>query len=322
MQINQNTQKREKSNKLKIILITTIISLLTIACIIIGDIFSDELLSPGRSTFEDKFNIYSENPNYDGEYYLNAERIPFEVTSTHGYNISGEYIPNPTPSSKNIYFIHGYGVNRAQALWFLETYHELGFNVVIYDQVGSGESGGDYATMGVNESDDLQSVRLYTETTYGTPTETALHGISLGASTAMYYNEIYGDVSPVNYILADCGYSNMKEEVIYQYHQQFDLPNFPFINLANIGLKLKADYTLNDVNCLKSVASDNYKNTKLLIIHGGDDIFTPTKMAYDLDAAAKYDHQLEIFEGVGHARSYESDPERYTTLMAELFNSL
>ncbi len=317
--MNKN-QKNKLSSKLKIIIPTTILAFLTIACIIIGDVFSDELLSPGRSTFEDKFNVYSENPNYDDEYYLSAKKTPFDVTSTHGYNISGEYLPNPTPSNKNIYFVHGYGVNRAQALWFLETYHTLGFNVIIYDQVGSGLSGGDYATMGVNEADNLQSVRLYAEQTFGAPEKTAIHGISLGASTAMYYNEIYGDVSPVDYILADCGYSNMKEEVIYQYHEQFDLPNFPFINLANIGLKLKANYTLDDVNCLQSVASDNYKNTKLLIIHGGDDKFTPTKMAYDLDAAALYDHKLEIFEGVGHAKSYETDPQRYTSLMADLFN--
>ncbi len=314
------TNKNTKPSKLKFIIPTTIIAFLTIACIIIGDVFSDNLLSPGRSTFEDKFKIYNENPNYDGEYYLNAEKVPFDVTSTHGYNISGEYLPNPNQTTtKNIYFIHGYGVNRAQALWFVETYHALGFNVVIYDQVGSGESGGDYATMGVNEADDLQAVRLFTEETYGTPEKTALHGISLGASTAMYYNEVYGDISPVDYILADCGYSNMKDEVIYQYQEQFDLPNFPFVNLANIGLQLKAGYTLKDVNCLKSVASDNYKNTKLLIIHGGNDTFTPTQMAYDLDAAAKYDHKLEIFDGVGHAKSYETDPERYTTLMTELF---
>ncbi len=306
--------------KPKILIPVSITAVLLLGCIVIGNVFSNQLLLPGRTTFSDYFNTYTSDPYYDASEYDLCNKEPFEVESDDGYLIRGEFL-TPTyygevePSNdKIVYFLHGYGSNRAQGLWFLTEYFNLGYSVVIYDHVGSGDSGGKYSTMGVNETRDLQLIRGYIEETYGTPEVTTLHGISMGASTAMYYGEQYGKV---DYIIADCGYSNMKDEVIYQYHQQFNFPNFPFINLANIGLKLKAGYTLDDVNCLQSVASENYEDIKLLLIHGDSDNFTPVDMAYDLNDAAIGEHQLEIFEGAAHAKSYMSDPVRYANLMSE-----
>ncbi len=295
-----------------------IIILLLIGCIIIGNVFSNQLLLPGRSSFSEYFEKYNMDLYYDASEYEICEKTAFEVESEDGYIIHGEFL-TPTyygekqPSTdKILYFLHGYGSNRAQGIWFLKEYFDLGYSVVLYDHVGAGDSGGEYSTMGVNESRDLQLVREYIESTYGQPKVTALHGISMGASTAMYYGEIYGNV---DYIVADCGYSNMRDEVIYQFKQQFDYPNFPFINLANIGLKLKAGYTLDDVNCLQSVASVGYKDIKLLIIHGDEDNFTPVQMAYDLDNVAVGEHQLEIFKNAAHAQSYQSNPTAYSNLL-------
>ncbi len=306
--------------KLKFLIPISIGAILFAGCVIIGNTFSNQLLLPGRSYFDDYFKSYSTKDYYDSSEYEMCTKSPFEVKTEDGYILRGEFL-TPTyygegepVNDKIVYYLHGYSSNRAQGVWFLQEYFDLGYSVVLYDHVASGDSGGKYSTMGVNESRDLQLVREYIETTYGTPEVTTLHGISMGASTAMYYGELYGNV---DYIIADCGYSNMKEEVIYQFQEQFNYPNFPFINLANIGLRLKAGYTLDDVNCLKSVASDNYKDIKLLIIHGEADKFTPVKMAYDLDAAAIGEHQLEIFEGVEHARSYEDDPKRYSMLMTQ-----
>ncbi len=309
--------------KLKLLIPISIGAILLAGCFVIGNVFSNQLLLPGRSTFDDYFNANSSNDYYDASEYEMCTKTPFEVESPEGYIIRGEFL-TPTyygeaepATDKIVYYLHGYSSNRAQGIWFLQEYFDLGYSVVLYDHVGSGDSGGEYSTMGVNESRDLQLVREYIEKEYGTPGITTLHGISMGASTAMYYGEKYGGV---DYIIADCGYSNMKEEVIYQFQEQFNFPNFPFINLANIGLKLKAGYTLEDVNCLKSVASENFKDIKLLIIHGDADKFTPVKMAYDLDAAAIGEHQLEIFEGVDHAASYQAYPKRYGMLMSNFLN--
>ncbi len=306
--------------KLKIFVPVSLIILLLVGCVIIGHIFSNQLLLPGRTTFDDYFNQNSSNEYYDTSEYEMCNKEPFEVESADGYIIRGEFLTptyygeaEPT-TDKIVYYLHGYGSNRAQGVLFLQEYFDLGYSVVLYDHVNSGDSGGKYSTMGVNESKDLDQVISYIENTYGVPEVTTLHGISMGASTAMYYGEQYGGV---DYIIADCGYSNMREEVIYQFQQQFDYPNFPFINLADIGLKLKAGYTLDDVNCLKSVASENYNDIKLLIIHGDSDNFTPVTMAYDLEAVALGETQLEIFEGAAHAKSYQSNPKRYATLMSK-----
>ncbi len=302
----------------RFILPATISVALIASCVLIGNIFSNELLLPGRTYFEDYYNLNSLNEYYDSPDYEVCKKEPFEVISEDGYILRGEFL-TPTyygsyepNNDKIIYYLHGYGSNRAQGLWFLEEYFNLGYSVVLYDHVASGDSDGEYVTMGVNESRDLQSVREYIENTYGTPEVTALHGISMGASTAMYYGELYGNV---DYIIADCGYSTMKDEVIFQFKQQFNYPNFPFINLANIGLKLKAGYSLDDVNCLESVASENYEDIKLLIVHGDADAYTPVEMAYDLAEAAIGDCQLEIFPNADHAESYQTNPTRYSKML-------
>ncbi len=308
--------KNKKLNK-KVILLSSTLLLLTIPSVVIGNIFSDKLLLPSRDSFSDGFENYSKNQNYDGEYYLSQNVKSFDITSEDGYKLYVEYLECPTESNKTIYFLHGYGATRAQAIWFLQKYHELGFNVVMYDQIGSGESGGTYSTMGVKESRDLHTVKNYIETIYGNSEEIALHGISMGASTSIYYGEMYGGI---DYIIADCGYSSMNDIVIYQYKKQYNLPNFPMIPLANIGLKLKANYTLQDVDCIKSVSSENYDNVKLLIIHGEKDDYTPVDMAYELQNATIGDSQLEIFKDAKHADCYQSDPQRYENLM-EMFLS-
>ncbi len=299
----------------KIINLGIALSGLTLVSVVVGNKISDALLKPKKREFKDWLDENSEHEQYDEKYYFDASREEFKVLSEDGYYIVGEYLACPVESDKTIYYLHGYGVNRAEAIWFLKAYHDCGYNVVIYDHIGSGDTGGDFATMGVRESRDLHTVRQFIEKTYGKPAKIALHGMSMGASTAMYYGEIYGDV---DCIIADCGYSNMNDIVIHQFKEQFKLPKFPFINLANIGLKLKAGYTLKDVDCLKSVSSENYKDIKLLIIHGRDDKFTPVEMAYELDKACIGEHYLEVIEGAEHATSYKTDPEKYVELMKKV----
>ncbi len=288
--------------------------LLSATGLTIADIFSKELLKPKRSTFDDDFYRYIKNLNYNSSFYLTSKADSFFIKSEDNYNLYIEYFKAPNKSKKTIYFLHGYSTTRAQSLWFLEMYHNLGFNVVIYDQIASGESGGCYSTMGVKESRDLKTIVDYIKKTYGESEITVLHGISMGASTAIYYGEKYGEI---DYIIADCGYSSMRNIVLYQFKQQFNLPTFPFIPLTNLGLKFKANYTLNNINCLKSVASNNFNNIKLLIIHGKEDIFTPVSMAYNLyDASIGY-CQLKIFENAGHANCYELNPIDYKEIVTD-----
>ncbi len=309
---------KTKNKKLKIILATLTVSILSIS-VYIADTFSDELLAPARSNFDDTFNDYSKDINYPSDYYKSAINYPFEVVSDFNYTLIGEFLPTPNDVKGTVYYLHGYGSNRSQGIWFLQMYHDLGYNVVLYDHVGSGDSGGDYSTMGLYETEDLHTIKTYVEKTYPTGKNKVLHGVSMGGATALYYGEVYGN--GIDYIVADCSYSAMKDIVLYQFGEQFDLPHFPFIPLANIGLKVKGNYTLNDVDLLNSVASDNYKNIDVLYIHGDADNFTPYQMSVDLHNATIGNSTLQLFQGVDHADAYQSNPQLYKTLVMNLLNN-
>ncbi len=310
--------KNKIKNKTKIIVTSSIALVLTTASAIMSNIISSKLLMPRRDTFKEGLDKYGKNPIYNSKYYLQQNANVFKIPSNENYDLHVEYLKCPTKSNKTIYYLHGYGSTRAQAIWFLEKYHNLGFNVVIYDHIGSGDSGGTYSTLGVKECRDLKTVKNYIELKYGKSEIVALHGISMGASTAMYYGELYGDV---DYIIADCGFSTMKDIVTHQLKVKFKLPKFPFIPLANIGVKLKAGYTLNKVNCIKSISSENFKKIKLLIVHGSEDAYTPKEMAYKLYEMAIGITELEIFEGAKHSDCYQSNPTRYEKLMADFLSS-
>ena len=112
---------------------------------------------------------------------LAFEEVRF--TTGDGVELAGWLVPHPQPRG-NVIFCHGHGRNREHGTGFLQTLHELGFNVLAFDFRGHGHSAGHTATFGKREVQDLVAAAAYFSKR--SPDKPLfLVGVSYGAAVAL-----------------------------------------------------------------------------------------------------------------------------------------
>ncbi|GCE24154.1 hypothetical protein KDK_79540 [Dictyobacter kobayashii] len=115
-----------------------------------------------------------------------VEQQPFELVemkSADGLLLRGFYLPAPQPTTKTVVLAHGYtGSAKLNMGPFAQMYHEqFGYNVLMPDARGHGESEGNYIGFGWHERlDYVKWIHLLVQR-LGEDAQIVLHGISMGA---------------------------------------------------------------------------------------------------------------------------------------------
>jgi hypothetical protein len=232
----------------------------------------------------------------------------WQITSEEGLNLVGYYLAAGSPTSKTVILAHGYtsqGHDMESFAWFYRDI--LGFNVLMPDARGHGQSQGDYIGFGWHERKDyvLWIQRIIDK--LGDDVQIALHGISMGGATVMM---VSGEELPsqVKVIVEDCGYTSAYEELAYQLKRMYKLPPFPILPATSVVAKLRAGYSLYEASALKQVEKTHLP---VLFIHGDDDRFVPTEMVYRLYEACQSEKEIYIVQGAGHGHAYGTDRTAY-----------
>lgn len=227
------------------------------------------------------------------------------MTSKDGLKLHN-YVLNHPSSNKWIITVHGYtseGVNMAS---YARKFYEMGYNVIIPDLRGHGQSEGDYIGMGWDERFDvIDLINHIVEN--NSDSEIVLLGVSMGAATVM---NVSGENLPsqVKAIIEDCGYTSVWNEFAYQLNELFGLPAFPMMHSASFMAKLRAGYWLGEAAPIKQIKKST---TPTLFIHGDQDDFVPYSMLDELYTASNAEKEKLIIKGAGHAKSREVNPELY-----------
>ena len=82
---------------------------------------------------------------------------PVEIRSADGTKLRGTYIENSRSSDRTVILLHGLYQNRSMCIPYVDMYRDMGYNVLLIDQRGHGESGGSHTTWGLRETDDLDA---------------------------------------------------------------------------------------------------------------------------------------------------------------------
>ena len=233
-----------------------------------------------------------------------------EKLKLHGYEVS-----NPSKSNVWVISVHGYNGKGSDMEHYAKGFYDMGYNVLVPDLRGHGESEGNYIGMGWHDRlDILKWINFILED--HSDAEIILHGVSMGASTVMMTS---GEQLPDNVkcIIEDCGYTSVWEEFSYQLKSLFNLPEIPVMQFANIVGRIRAGYWFSAASAIDQIKKCNIP---MLFIHGDKDDFVPYDMLDKLYDEGTMEKEKVVFEGAEHAKSLKSNPELYWESVKNFIN--
>lgn len=230
-----------------------------------------------------------------------------QTSSQGGLHLKARYYPAATTTPKTMVVVHGFGDNSLTLGNYIRFFHQAGYNVLAPDNRSHGHSQGKYIGFGWQDRQDLQDWIQQLIRRKGSNVQIGLFGVSMGASTVMYYLGLKVP-QQVKTAIADCGYASINGELTYELKRLFNLPSVPLIPTANLYTQALAHYSLYDGETAKTL---KHNHIPLFIIHGTKDTFVPTsnaKLNYQNDSGPK---KLWLVKGAKHARSYQKNPALY-----------
>ena len=254
-----------------------------------------------------------------------ADSEEVQMYSEDGYLLKGMVFypaktePDPSETaggsgSRWAVLLHGYTGSKEMMYSYAYWYVQRGFHVLAPDFRCQGESDGDYIGLGATDSRDLKKWIGEVILARDPDAAVVLHGLSMGASTALLYAGEQDPPANVKAVIADCAYTDAYSMFQEKIGSWFHLPAFPVVDAAALMIRLRAGYDLRETSPLKAVASGKVPT---LFIHGKEDRMIPVSMCLKLYNAAACEKEIMIMEEAGHAQSGEKDPVRYyeTTAM-------
>ncbi|WP_125573120.1 alpha/beta hydrolase [Levilactobacillus huananensis] len=218
-----------------------------------------------------------------------------------------DYIPADKTTKRTVVLVHGFGSNKEAMGGYAALFHQLGYNTLIPDTRGQGESQGKVISYGYYESRDYLKWVKQVIAKQGPQSQVVLFGVSMGGATTMMTSGLKTPTQLKAYI-EDCGYTDAQSEISYQAKQMYNLPYWPLVPLTSAVAKAKAGFHFKDANALAAVK----KNHKpMLFIHGGADTFVPTRMVYQVYRADAGPKELLVVKGAQHAAALSHNPALY-----------
>lgn len=227
------------------------------------------------------------------------------------------YIRAPRATNRTAVIVHGYTDNAISMMMIGYMFnHEMNYNILLPDLQYHGRSEGTAIRMGWKDRIDVMEWMDVANNLYGKNTQMVIHGISMGAATAMM---ISGEELPayVKCFIEDCGYTSVWEQFSKELKEQFGLPQFPLMYTANWLNELKYGWSFKEASALEQVRNCHLP---MFFIHGDADSYVPTQMVYSLYEAKPEPKELWVVPGATHAKSYLNNTGEYTTRVKAFVN--
>lgn len=311
-------KKSKKSKRLK--WLSAILALIVLAFLGAGMYFYNVAIVPGHKTFlsSNKPLTKSDSLYQEKLWYKKAtKKHLYMMSSDNKLRLDANYIKNNN-SKKTVIILHGYMNNKDGMGEYAALFHSLGYNVLLPDARGHGQSQGNYVGYGWMEKDDVKKwiQKLLKD---NPKQEIVIFGVSMGGATTMMTSGLKLP-SQVKAFIEDCGYTNAKNEIEHEAQAIYSMPTFPRFPLVEIlsGItRLRAGYFLGDADSIKMLKH----NTKpMLFIYGAKDTFVPTEMVYKNYRASRGPKQLWVVPGASHAKSFATHPHEYKAKIKAFLN--
>ncbi|MCG0753948.1 putative cell surface hydrolase, membrane-bound (putative) [Lactiplantibacillus plantarum] len=231
-------------------------------------------------------------------------------------HLVAQYVPAKTTSNRTVIVSHGYKGDGETMANYAYMFHQMGYNVLLPDDRGHGQSAGKYISFGWQDRRDYLGWIDKVVRINGRHTDIILFGVSMGGATVEMMS---GEDLPsqVKAIIADCGYSSIEEELAYLLKRQFHLPKYPFVPIVSFINRHRMGYYLSDVS---SVEQLKHNHLPIFFIHGDKDVYVPSWMLKENYQAAKGSKQMWQVPNATHAESFWIDPAEYQRHVTAFLN--
>lgn len=248
-----------------------------------------------------------------------VQQLPYEqvyITAADGVRLAGRYYQFHEHAPVQIFF-HGYRGNSARE--FCGNDHmarTIGMNAIVVDQRAHGKSGGHTISFGIMERYDCLEWVRYARARFGEGTQIILSGVSMGAATVLMASNLTMPKN-VSAIIADCPYSS-PGAIIKKVCNSMHLPSILLYPLVVLGALFFGKFRIWECSAIKSVEQTDIP---ILLIHGDDDRFVPSKMSMEIYEAARGPKNLITIPGAGHGLSYMVDTRQYESTVKEFLKN-
>ena len=237
------------------------------------------------------------------------QKFLIESSKNH-YNIDTIHIKSNRVSNDVIILVHGIRRNYYELLPTAFRYLKDGYNVVMYNQRQSGETGGKNTTFGLAEKFDLEEIAGVTRRIYPHG-KLGVHGFSMGASTAIMQSELNEQSNFVDFYILDAPFHTMASavELAASRGEETKMPAW-FVKFAGDAvLRLRKRVAYKDIAPINIISKSH---RPILLLHGDQDDWTLPDGSRQLFEAISHDkRRLETFTDAGHCVIHLEDEDEY-----------
>lgn len=245
------------------------------------------------------------------------------VPSKDGTELRGTYIETVKGGRKTVVLLHGLYQNRSMCVPYISMYQDMGYNLLLVDLRGHGESGGEGTDWGIHDVDDMDAWVDFLRAK-NPSMEIGFHGISLGAAMALIYSGS-DEGRHMKFYVADSSYGNLLElgrDKIMTYTGDSRLVLgmdvlSPFMQAA---MFFHTGKILSDVDPASQVT---HMTSPVLFLHGRADRLIPPSVAEELLAdASGSPKNLYIFDGAAHTMEMATNGPAYRSVVQKFVKGL
>lgn len=269
----------------------------------------------------DAFILYmnSHPPRYPvyihpSKFGLKYEDISF--TSTDSVRLKGWFIKGGKEGKlPTVIVCHGLGANRSDFTELAAGLSRGGYNILLFDFRGHGESDKKASSFGYLEQNDLLGALRYVKTRNDVDGEKiAVYGFSMGGAVAIL---VASKTEEIKAIITDSSYTSLKEQGKRLFEGSL-LPSFlflrPLVWMYEIFFHIDAD----DISPVSRIGEISPRG--VMIIGGGADEQMPSSDAMQLFAAAKEPKELWLIPGAVHGGAVYMSGDEYLKRVLKFLN--
>jgi dipeptidyl aminopeptidase/acylaminoacyl peptidase len=247
-------------------------------------------------------------------YGLSADVEAWSTRTADGLTLRGWYLS--TKDRRHlIVLVHGLWSSWPEMASLGRDLHASGFDVLLFDLRGHGQSDPSRVYLGRRERNDIRAVMDWAQSAGFDEDRIGWLGYSMGGSTVL----MEAARNPrIHVAVIDSPYGDLPKLLNAQLTKHSGLPAW-----FNPGILLAARlcYGVRTDDLVPIRYARAWGERPLLLIHGESDSIVPVTQAQQLAQAVGSSCLTVTLPGVDHVQAYQSDPETYVKLVGGFFNS-